>query len=126
MKNQKNKNETEYNFYFDKWEEDQSPAWAMKIVEMIRDKKIQIKAIHLTDALGYKPHSRYKKKCCKCNLYYLAGAPCFYRGNDGWHEECATEEDKQLPYYLKCKENELSQNLTAQDYIQQRKDRGEL
>lgn len=113
MKNQKDKNETEYNFYFDQWEQSHDPEFAIKIMQMIQDKKLQVKAMHQTDSLGYKPHSQWKMKCCKCGKYYLAGAPCFYQGKLGWHEECASEQDKQLPYYIKCKENEAKQAAPA-------------
>lgn len=106
--------ETKLNYYLLNWKETKDPQWAMKIMDLYDNKNLIMKAFFATGKLGFKPKSDMKHKCEGCGKYYLRGEPCFFRDNEGWHENCAPPEFKQLPYYLSCKENDANKSLKDQ------------
>jgi|ERR1039457_2348379 hypothetical protein len=97
----KNINRIDFEFFLSQFERTEDPKWAIDIVQMISDKKISLRFREEIDPtqLKFIPNSNYANKCIICNERYEKGSSCFIRNSQGWHEACATEQDKELPYY---------------------------
>jgi hypothetical protein len=97
---------TKFFALLDEVEETGNPQAAIQLCQLFIDKKLATPKSIVDNELRFYTHSKKKVKCDRCQVYYMAGDPCFAMNGKGWHEKCATEEEKKFPYYLKCKSNE--------------------
>ncbi len=96
---------TEYNYFIMKYNETKDIKYALEIINMLNENKLNVSVKH-DGKLYFTKHSKQKSKCQYCQKYYLAGTPCFFKDGKGWHTQCASDEDKQNLFYLKWVETD--------------------
>jgi hypothetical protein len=108
---------TKFFALLDRVEETQDTQAALELCQMFINKEVSAPKPIKDGELRYFPKSKLRNKCCVCGKYYEKDAPCFARDGKGWHEGCASAEDKQSPYYLKCKENALDKPTNSEHNV---------
>lgn len=75
---------------------------AETFAKMFLDNKLKFQTKH-DDEIRFCGASRYKSKCVRCQTYYHPGEPIFYQNSKGWHERCASDQDRTLEFYTSWK-----------------------
>ena len=82
-----------FELYCAEFKASRDPSWAVKVMEMLVDTK-EARLIPMDVLNTSWIVSDRGSVCCKCNIRYEKGARIFLRDSQGWHTECATEDEK--------------------------------
>lgn len=82
------------------------------IINMILDGKISCKAID-KDTAGFKEYNMGDGKCSRCGCKTHKGQPIFFQHKKPWCVNCATDDEKQLPFYIRWLNKQGPQNTNS-------------